>query len=100
MLAVIFFYFLMTMLYHPMSLSSSQPSLEVQLKIFHPTSTLFDPKFQDRLKSRFYFNYKLLKSRTLRILLSGLCLSHFGVTVPMFLTVSAAVRLHFTCHTT
>ncbi|XP_074605523.1 uncharacterized protein LOC141858629 [Brevipalpus obovatus] len=34
-----------------------------------------------------YFDFTILKSRTIRILLSATCISHFGLTTPLFLMV-------------
>lgn len=35
-----------------------------------------------------YWDFSVLKSRTIQIMLSGTCISHFGMTAPLFLLVS------------
>lgn len=37
-----------------------------------------------------YFDFSVLKSRTIQIILSGTCISHFGMTAPLFLMVSTS----------
>ena len=38
-----------------------------------------------------YFDFSVLKSRTVQIILSGTCISYFGMTGPIFLMVSCAL---------
>lgn len=40
-----------------------------------------------------YFDFSVLKSRTIQIILSGTCISHFGMTAPLFLLVSLSRSL-------
>lgn len=40
-----------------------------------------------------YFDFSVLKSRTIQIILSGTCISHFGMTAPLFLLVSPIISL-------
>ena len=47
-----------------------------------------------------YFDFAVLKSKTVQIILSGTCIAHFGMTAPIFLLVSIYITQYCTPYIT